>query len=271
MVTQYVEGKLVQIGRGSGGCEGHDGVYLYEVFMEVCSVLVYVGDVFGFLTAGDHGHVDEARSYAPFLRELAVCLELMHIWCMRKPVCNQTPKNRRWVSGGQYWKTMHSVAPLLRLQMSNVYICGERVMPEDVLILREDGLRSQFLRRSRKILSMARERVWAQSEPLKAICEVHSVQSYLMSSRVKAEGGKFGDRTLLGLRLVAVSPVEELLEGSPEEDVSSEWKHYWTFGGYAPFERIYESVVGHVQSAGYKVSVAWRFRFLAKIFSGRGF
>src|SRR4051794_15630773 len=85
ILTELVEQYYVQRRIICSGGFRHDGrvpPHLYEAFVEVCGILLLVGDAFGYIAVDDDGVVDSARSYAPFLEQFLVCVEATHIWCI---------------------------------------------------------------------------------------------------------------------------------------------------------------------------------------------
>lgn len=53
---------------------------LYDAFVEVCCILLLVGDTFGYFAFNDDGVVDVVRSFGPFLELFNLCVQVAHIW-----------------------------------------------------------------------------------------------------------------------------------------------------------------------------------------------
>lgn len=75
---------------------------LYELFMQVCIILVLLGDIYGYIVVDDNGVVDPLRSYPTFFGPLVKSLEIMYLWCLGYPRRGRTPNDLRWMTSGTY-------------------------------------------------------------------------------------------------------------------------------------------------------------------------
>lgn len=237
---------------------------LFEVFMEVCSILLFAGDVFGYVVVDEDGVVDPERSFGPFVQLLVQCLEITHVWCMKHPSGGQTPKNRRWLSNCGRRKVFYSAAPLLKLKMVKaVYppISESSVMPEGTLIAKDARLRALFLNKSRLMMTMVEQGCHGQCEPLGFTRDIQSVEVFIMRRRVKEKTSEmdltkvrssFKDEEVLSVRLVPTFDASELC--SERDQVFDAWELYWSFEAYAPHESLYEDIKEAMRSRGVQVS-----------------
>lgn len=246
--------------------EGHGPPYVFEAFMEVCSILLFVGDVFGYIAVDEDGVVDPLRSYSPFLERFVLSIEIMHTWCMRHPPHGHTPKDRRWLTRGVHCKVLHSVSPLLRLRMVNAvypHVKDDVLIPEGVLILPDFKLRALFLRTSKSVIDLASDGSYGQCEPLRFSQDIQCVGVYLGTQRVKpqcfaSEFTRVGvpkckEQPVIALRLAASFDPVELCEEDSHEGVNAEWELYYNFEAYSPLESIYDEVKELLGAEGVQV------------------
>lgn len=78
-LTEYYNDQRCIIRRG-GARHATVPFELYEALVEVCSILLLVGDAFGYIAVRGNGDIDVARSFAPFLEHFNVCVEVAQIW-----------------------------------------------------------------------------------------------------------------------------------------------------------------------------------------------
>lgn len=250
--------KLICKGRVSYDSGGRR--FLFENFMEVCGILLFVGDVFGYLVVDSEGVVDPLRSYVPFLERFVVCLEITHVWCMRHPPLGVTPKSRAWVTGETYPKVINSVAPLLRHKMVQAVMPGMKlgeVLPAGMTLLPDFELRGLFLNMSRSILDIAEEGSYGQCEPLRCAQDIRSVNVYIISRRVKdiSDNG-YRQQQEVCITLSSTFDAMELCEekASPGGLVTADgWQVYWQLESYSPMESLYQEVKEILEREGFQV------------------
>jgi hypothetical protein len=56
---------------------------VHEVFMEICMILLCIGDVVAYIVADDDGFVNPSFSEPSFLEGFIVCMEIAHRSCLR--------------------------------------------------------------------------------------------------------------------------------------------------------------------------------------------
>lgn len=59
--------------------DAYDRTCFSSFFVEICSILRLLGDVYGYIVVYSDGVVDPVSSYAPFLERFVQCMELMHV------------------------------------------------------------------------------------------------------------------------------------------------------------------------------------------------
>lgn len=235
--------------------EGRGAPYVFEAFMEVCSILLFVGDVFGYIAVDDDGVVDSVRSYGPFLERFVLCLEIMHTWCMRHPPQGHTPKDRRWSTSGLHSKSLNSVAPILRLRMVKAvypHVKGGPLIPEGVMLLPDFKMRQLFLTTSKSVIDIAERGCYGQCEPLGFSQDINSVEVYLGNQRVKnaesqmeltrVNGLEYKDEHVIALRFGARFDSQQLCEDSSPCVSDQEWELYYNFEAYSPHESLYDQL-----------------------------
>jgi hypothetical protein len=260
VVKEVFDVKWSMISCGGFRHEGRGPPYQFEVFMEMCSIVLFVGDVFGYIAVDEDGVVDAVRSYGPFLEQLLVCLEIMHLWCMRHPPVGGTPKDRKWISSGECPAVLNSVAPLLRLRMVQAMCPSLRdgsVLPDGFLTLPDFRLRALFLRCSKSVMALAEEGSVGQCEPLRFTQNIRCIEIYLICRRVKdtVDGGYSQQHHVAVCLSSMFDPVQlcEETTSSLGKVTGDEWVLYWQLESYSPLESLYEEVKGLVEARGVKV------------------
>lgn len=266
MLKQHLNVQISIISGGGFRHEGQGPPYLFECFMEVCSILLFVGDVFGYITVDADGVVDPLRSHAPFIERFVLCLEIMHWWCMRHPPKGQTPKDRRWLTSGAHRKVLNSTAPLLRLRMVNAvypHVTEDTLIPDGVMVLPDFKLRGLFLKTSKSVIDLAEEGCYGECEPLRFSQDIQGVELFLSARRVKTAGAEteltrfYGsqckEEQVIGLCLAASCDPLELCEQSSPCDVRAGWELYWSFEAYAPNESLCDGIKSLLIAEGIQV------------------
>lgn len=154
------------------------GPYLYEGFIEVCLILLYLGDLKGHLVVHDDGVVDSVRSNGPYLECVAQCMEIMHIWCIRSPAKGQAPRSGKWYTTGMHRKLLQSDSRKLRAQMLNASypnVSTDTLMPNSATTLPLEELRELFLELSHR----AMEHIEQYGGVIEVPREVARVEIYL--------------------------------------------------------------------------------------------
>lgn len=257
VVTELCRLKWSIISNGRFRKGGRGPPYLFEAFMEVCSMLLFVGDVFGYIAVDDHGVVDAERSYAPFLEGFVVCLEVMHIWCMRHPALGITPKDRRWVSSGFNALSLHSVSPLLLLKMvQSVYpfVKDDNILPDRLILWPDFSLRELFIRYSQFVVSLVQDGNVGWCQPLRFTQSIRSVDVYLRTRRVRDSAG-FGCVEQHEVCICLSSTFESdgdrrVSMGSVGRSECGEWELYWRLESCSSGESLYEQLRGLVSLEG---------------------
>lgn len=212
--------------------EGNGPRCLFEHMIEVCSLMIYLGDVLGYIVLDKQGFVDVGRSHGPFLWSVFICLEVTHLWCMRHPKHGSTPRDRRWISHGLQQVELHSFNPILRLDVAKAVYPGlseDTILPDGLMIFPDYGLRETLLRQSKAALGMAVAESNGQSEPLCVARGINRVSVFVGCRKVREITGKVGDvggrcyrqQQEVFLRLSTVSQcVESVADGAVgDEDV----------------------------------------------------
>lgn len=248
------------IARGEVRYDGRGPRYLHEVFMEVCLILLFVGDVCGYIAVNDDGVVDPVRSYAPFLERLVQCMEIMHTWCIRHPSKGQTPKHGKWLTTGTYRKVLKSAAPVLRVQMAKAvypHVTVDTLMPDGVVTLPAHELRQLFLEISQSAFDLTDSGTHEVCGPLHSLHDVKSIGIYLSSRTVlkPALGSRSGrsrvlrpkEEVCLSLRLV--SGFDAL-----QESVDGKLELYWKMRACGPHGSVYDGLNSLLRKQGVLVS-----------------
>lgn len=263
VLKDLYDARCEMICRGVLRYDSGGGRFLFENFMEVCGILLFVGDVFGYMTMNADGVVDPLRSYVPFLERFLVCLEITHLWCMRHPPLGVTPKSRAWVTGGVYPKIINSVAPLSRHRMVQAVWPGLKlgeVLPEGMTLQSDFELRGLFLHGSRSILEIVEQGSYGQCEPLRFTQDIRSVEVYLITRRVKdtLDNG-FKQQHEVSIRLSSTFDAMELCEekvGPVGPTLADGWELYWQLESYSPMESLYQEVKELMECKGFQV-MSW--------------
>lgn len=246
----------------------HDGrrpPYFYEALVEVCSILLLIGDAFGYIAVDDDGVVDPLRSFAPFLENFVFCVEVTHTWCIRHPPFGRTPVDRRWCTTGLHGKVMLSPTPLLQLKMIDAvypHVLTESVIPGGTLLASDSLLRRSFLQSSRTLLSLAEQGSYRQSEPLCPLSNIHSVGMYINTVRVvfadTLENGEetyvSGYKNILSLKMVEACHASQLCEGKIELQSSVPTGLYVSLQALRSHQTVYDKLKSILTSSGQLVS-----------------
>lgn len=251
----------------SGGFhhEGNGAPFLYECFMEVISIILFIGDVFGYITVDDVGVVDTQRSFAPFMRNFVIGLELMHQWCMRHPPSGQTPKDRRWVKTGTFEKVLNSVTPINRLRMYKATypnVVEDVLIPGDLMISADFKIRMAFLRTAKTIFEIAEQGCHGECEPLRYTQDIHSVELYIskqsvMNPTVKKQLTRsntcvYEEHEVISVCLSPIHSVDDLSKATGRS--KGNWQLYWNIEAYAPTETLYDEIKIIMKTEGIDVS-----------------
>lgn len=250
----------------SGGFqhEGNGAPFLYECFMEVTSIMLFIGDVFGYITVDADGVVDSQRSFAPFVRNFVLGLELMHQWCMRHPPSGQTPKDRRWLKSGRFEKVLNSVTPINRLRMYKAKypnIADDELIPDDLMISADFKIRMAFLRTAKTMFDIAEQGSHGECEPLRFTQDIHGVELYVSKQRIMNATAKkqltrvgssvYEEHEVISVCLSPTHSVDQLSQdgGSAKGD----WHLYWNIEAYAPTETLYDEIKMMLVAEGIEV------------------
>lgn len=246
--------------RGEVRYRGRGPRYLHEVFMEVCLILLFVGDVCGYIAVNGDGVIDTLRSYTPFLERLVQSLEVMHMWCIRHPSKGQLPKNGKWFTTWIYRKVLKTTSPVLRVRMSNaVYpnVTVDTLMPDGVSTLSSCELRQLFLEISQSAFDLTDRGGHGQCGPLHSLHDVQSAGIYLTSRSVKRSGSRTSvirssgfrskDDVCVSLHLSSASDVRS-------QSVDGRWELYWNLRSFGPNGSVYDGLNSLLRTEGVLVS-----------------
>lgn len=113
----------------------------YEAMMEIVCLLIMMGDCYDLFEVDvETGVVDAERSELALWQGIVVLMNVLHIYCMRYPEHNVTPRDRKWWSRvSERPKFMVSPALLLRHDVAL------SVQPSGLLVTEEYMLRKVFI------------------------------------------------------------------------------------------------------------------------------
>lgn len=238
--------------RGEYGHAGPAAPYLHEAYIDICSILLYVGDVFGYIVLDDDSVVDPRSSNGPFVELFVQCLELMHEWCIRHPPFGQT-ECRMWSTCGLHSNVLLEVEPSLRFRMLDAvypHVTEGTIIPEGALLLPDVELRDMFLEKSKSAFELAELDSQLQFQPLRSPSNIQSLRVYLSQRRVEQTvpdaGLALGDcldiknGNVLSLRLVRSSE-------SARRGVVKDWQFYWSLYSFDRSQTIYDDVISILQ------------------------
>jgi hypothetical protein len=217
---------------------------LYELFMQVCIILVLLGDVHGYIIVDGNDVVDPIRSDPTFFGPLVKSLEIMHLWCLGYPRRGRTPNDLRWMTSGTHRQVLTSIVPLLRVRVSKAvypYVTEGALLPGEVSLLYEHELRSLFLQNTQSALDLVGGTSGVHCERLLSLRHVESVELYLsprdvkqtlsgMDLRPQDEG-----RDILYLRLASIYDVAHGI-------VDTHWVPYWGLKALEPYGSVYDAM-----------------------------
>lgn len=225
----HVQCRIITEGACRGG--GFGPPYAYQAYIEVCTILLYVGDVFGYIFLDDDCVVDTVRSNSTFLRGFVQCLELMHEWCIRHPPLGDVPSWSRWLTSGLYRNALVEHESCFRDRMVNVSypnVTGGALMPEGSLVSSLNEVRESFLEISKFIFDFVGVGAQFQRPHHRFSGQLRSVGLYLKYGQHHPEG-------VLSVRL-------SWSVGGPYGVVGGEWQPYWTLQSCSSNGTIYDGI-----------------------------
>lgn len=215
---------------------GSKALGLYEYFIEVCSSLLYLGDICRYFDVDDNGFVDFEGSYEPFMEQFVPCLIMMHEWCIRHSPSGQSPQQRCWITKGVCGKvlTVNSfVSPVRVSRAVYPHTTDGEIDIGAIRLLSNSKLLEKFVASSKLACGVVRHRPDRPFQFLTFAERVRSVEFYFTGSTVSR--GSNDDGEALVLRL---SPVDGGLNLSGD----SEWENFWSFQASSMFGSVYDDV-----------------------------
>lgn len=231
-----------------GACRG-GGLgppYAYEAYIEVCTILLYIGDVFGYIVLDDDCVVDPIRSNDTFLKGFVKCLELMHEWCIRHPPPGNVPSWSRWLTSGSHRNALVEHQSCLRNRMVNVSypdVTGGSVMPEGALFFSSNEVRELFLQTSKSMFDFVEGGTQLNCPHYRFSEQLRSIGLYLKTGVLRVVDPHFligecpreQSQDILSLRL-------SWSVGGPYGVVDEDWKHYWTLQSCSSNGTLYDGI-----------------------------
>lgn len=184
VLNVILNGELHHRGRGPP--------YLYELFIEVCSIMLFIGDVRGYIVLDDNDVVDPIRSYTPFLERFVRCLEMTHMWCVRNPPDYIVGFLGKWDTCGSNPRVLVSKWRALRTRMEKAvypHVTQGTVVPCGESQISDFQLRELFCQTSRSVIDLVQQCPY-HCRPLRFSLSVRSVKVYMRSQCLeKLSGG----------------------------------------------------------------------------------
>lgn len=178
----YVQRSLIC--RGSVRHDGRRPPHLYEAFVEVCCLLLLLGDAFGYIAVDSDGDVDPVRSYGPFVDRLMVCLEVAHVWRISHCPVGSTPDNRTVMSGRKRTKVLLGFKPFFRVKLVDeaypFFFRGKTPKHGSLMCL---DIKQLFLTTSREAFFLPQQGIVGQCPNRFTGDEIYDLQLFLTTRR----------------------------------------------------------------------------------------
>lgn len=224
--------------------------FTHEGFIEMCSILLYIGDVQKYIAVNDDGVVDFERSCTPFIEEFIQCLEITHELCVRNPQVGASKKDV-WLTDGKYRKVLESYSSKFRERMACAvypHKDGGVVLPVEFRTKSSDELEEMFIRTSSSILDLAERGVIGQCQRSRWSGRMSGLKLFLgrRTTQVRVSHLKY----LSGKRSHSYS--EEILlmcvagDGSMLERVIPGCDSYWSLHAVGRGDTLYHGLITQV-------------------------
>lgn len=217
--------------------DGGGGSQICEHFVKVCSTLLYVGELRGFLVVDDYGHVSSA-SCAEFMELFMGCLVMMHLWCVRHLIKDGYPENRNWVTKGDFPKVMR-MSPSVALERARkaVYPFIRQVQYQPGGLGSNSQLLGQFVDMSTLAFRVADEFCESPWQGLSSLRGTRRLEVYFTGEICQGDdidSVQYGE--FVRVRLSSKAGWED------PHPVDAKWEEYWSLEACAPSGSLYDDV-----------------------------
>lgn len=155
---------------------------LFEEFIEVCSNLSYLGEIYGYIDTDTRGVVDFHQSYLPFVERFVRCMILMHDWCIRTGGDGKKFVNRILKTSEESSKVVQSTPMYSWARLESAvypHDKNHKVAPERINRLPDFYLKQEFLREAKAALELLDGKVVDRGENSPPLLGTQGVCVYL--------------------------------------------------------------------------------------------